>query len=80
MKKLPPQAMHIVMPFLLSVLMSGIISFVSTAKALGLSPDLVQSWLKAWGLSWLVAFPAVVVVLPVVRRLAGMLVQSPGPR
>jgi hypothetical protein len=72
--------MHVVMPFFLSVLMSCVISFVSTAKAIGFTPDLVQSWLKAWGVSWLVAFPTVLVVLPVVRRLAGMVVEAPGQR
>lgn len=80
MKKLPPKAMHIVMPFLLSVLMSCIISFVSTAKAIGFSPELLTAWLKAWGISWLVAFPTVMVVLPLVRKIAGVLVETPGQR
>ena len=78
MKKLPPAAMHIVMPFFLSLLMSCIVSFVATAKALGLAPDLVTSWLKALGISWVVAFPTVLVVLPIVRRLASLVVETPG--
>ncbi len=80
MKKLPPAAMHVVMPFLLSVLMSAIVSFVATLKAIGITPDLMLSWLKAWGVSWVVAFPTVLVVLPLVRRLAGLIVESPGGR
>lgn len=80
MKKLPPKAMHIVMPFILSIFMSAIISFVSTVKAIGLAPDILLSWLKAWGLSWVVAFPVLLVVLPVVRRLASLVVASPERR
>lgn len=78
MKKLPPKAMHFVMPLLLSLFMSSIISFVATLKAMGLAPDLFTSWLKAWGISWLIAFPAVLIVLPIVRRIAGLIVESPG--
>ena len=70
--------MHVVMPLFLSILMSCIISFVSTLKAMGFTPDLLVSWLKAWGISWLVAFPTVMIVLPVVRRLAGLVVETPG--
>lgn len=67
-----------VMPLFLSILMSAIISFVATLKAIGFVPDLFTSWLKAWGISWLVAFPTVLFVLPVVRRLAAVFVEAPG--
>lgn len=80
MKKLPPRAMNVVMPFILSIFMSAIISFVSTVKAIGLAPDLLFSWLKAWGLSWVVAFPVLLVVLPIVRRIASLVVAAPDKR
>ncbi|WP_419570471.1 DUF2798 domain-containing protein [Rheinheimera sp.] len=65
------------MPFLLSPLMSCIVSLVATIKSIGLSPELLYTWLGAWGISWMVAFPVVLVVLPVVRRLALLLVEGP---
>jgi hypothetical protein len=34
----------------------------------------------AWFLSWLVAFPTLLLVLPVVRRIVGLVVQQPAPR
>jgi hypothetical protein len=77
MKKLPPRTMAIVIPLILSIFMSAIVSFIATLKAIGFVPDLLMSWLKAWGLSWVVAFPTLLVVLPVVRWLAGLLVETP---
>jgi hypothetical protein len=35
----------------------------------------LPGWLGAWGLSWVVAFPTVLLLLPVVRRLTAMVVQ-----
>jgi len=63
------------MPLLLSIMMTSIVSFISTAYAIGLSPDLLHAWLTAWMLSWLVAFPVLLIVLPVVRRLTSLLVR-----
>ncbi|WP_019995062.1 DUF2798 domain-containing protein [Aureimonas ureilytica] len=79
-RKLPPRHASIVVPFLLSLMMCGVVSAISTARALGLSADLPTQWLKGWGLSWLVAFPTLLVVMPLVRRLAGLLVESPASR
>ncbi|TWH16056.1 DUF2798 domain-containing protein [Pseudoxanthomonas sp. SGNA-20] len=43
--KLPARCAAIVMPLLLSVLMSAIVSLVSTLKAAGLAPDLLPRWI-----------------------------------
>lgn len=72
--KLPARSAAIVIPFLLSLLMSGVVSAISTARGAGWGPDFVALWLGAWMLSWAVAFPLVVVLLPTVRRLAGLVV------
>jgi len=79
-RKLPSRYASIVIPFLLSLMMCGVVSAISTARALGLSADLPAQWAKGWGLSWLVAFPTLLVVMPLVRRLAGRLVESPAIR
>lgn len=76
-KKLPHRYQAIVMPLVLSVLMSAIVSFVSTASGSGLQPDLFTLWLKAWAFSWLVAFPSLLVDLPVVRRIVAATVEQP---
>ena len=77
LRKLPARYAGIVMPFLLSTLMSGVVSFVSTLHGLGMHPGLLHTWLGAWGWSWMIAFPTVLVVLPVVRSLTRLLVEAP---
>lgn len=75
-RKLPAKYHTIVMPFILSLIMTCIVSFISTVKSIGLDPDLLQIWLGAWGLSWLVAFPVLLMVLPFVRKIVNALVES----
>jgi len=65
------------MPFLLSLLMTSLVSFISTARSVGIAPELLRLWPGNWALSWLVAFPVTLVVLPVVRKLTAALVEAP---
>jgi hypothetical protein len=74
--KLPPRYASVVMPLLLSVLMTFIVSGISAFKSIGFTPQFVQVWMGAWGMSWLVAFPTTLVVLPLVRRITMMVVRS----
>ncbi len=77
LRKLPARYGGLVMPLLLSVLMTSVVSFVSVVRSVGLAPSLVQVWLGAWGWSWLVAFPTLLAVLPVVRRATDAFVERP---
>jgi hypothetical protein len=72
-RKLPARYAAIVSPLVLSLLMTLFVSFISTLKSLGPQPNLPAIWLAAWGMSWLVAFPTLLLVLPVVRRIVGWL-------
>ena len=76
-RKLPPRAAISVTPMILSLLMSGIVATIATLRAVGLSPDLPQHILQAWMLSYPVAFPSAIVVMPVVRRIVGLVVETP---
>ena len=71
--RLPARYAAIVSPLVLSLLMTFIVSFISTLKSLGFHPSLPSIWMSAWGLSWLVAFPTLIMVLPAVRRIVGWL-------
>lgn len=71
-RKLPAHYAAIISPLVLSLLMTFIVSLISTLKSLGLHPSMPSIWMVAWGLSWLVAFPTLLVVLPIVRRVVGM--------
>lgn len=78
MRKLPARFAGLVMPFLLSILMTFIVSLISTLRSVGMVDHFTSVWMGSWALSWLVAFPTLLVVLPLVRRLTGMLVEPPG--
>lgn len=65
------------MPLLLSVFMTFIVSLISTLRAAGLSVDVFRLWMSSWALSWLVAFPTLLLVLPLVRRATAAIVQPP---
>ena len=74
-KKFPPRHNGIVTPLLLSMLMCCIVSGISTLKGVGPAPGAFRIWIGAWALSWLVAFPTLLFVLPLVRRIVGSLVE-----
>lgn len=63
----------IVMALLLSIAMTLVVSAVSTLRGVGLGSEFLPVWLSSWGLSWIVAFPTVLVILPLVRRVTGWL-------
>jgi hypothetical protein len=65
---------HVVFSLLLSGMMSLIVSGISTVLAKGFTSGLIQQWLMAWLPSWAIAFPAILVVAPLVRRLVHKLV------
>lgn len=63
-KRLEPVAFG----FLLSGMMSFLVSGLSLLLALGF-PGMLSKWLPAWLSAWALAFPAVLVVAPFVRRI-----------
>lgn len=76
-QKLPARYNGIAFPFMLSLLMTCIVSGISTVNGIGLVDGLFGKWMQAWGLSWIVAFPTMLFVFPVVRRLVGLVVEPP---
>jgi hypothetical protein len=75
--KLPARYAAILLPFFLSLLMTFVISGVSTLMSLGPTRAFVSTWPAAWAFSWVVAFPTLVAVLPLVRRIVALVVESP---
>lgn len=65
--------------FVLSALMSFVVSGIATFRNAGLIDGFFGLWINAWLLSWLIAFPIVLVVAPIARRFVGMLVKAPAP-
>jgi hypothetical protein len=78
-RRLPARYATLLMPFILSILMSGIVSFIATVKHIGLADGLMRLWLDAWQISWVIAFPALLIVLPIVRWIVSILVEPAPP-
>lgn len=76
---MPARYAPIVFGFILSALMSFLVSGIATFRNAGLADSFINVWISAWLPSWLIAFPVVLVVAPIARRLVGMLVRAPAP-
>jgi len=77
MAKLAPGYNRIALPLVLSMLMTFVVSAISTVNAIGLVAGWPLLWLKGWVLSWAVAFPVMVMVLPIARRMVSRFVEPP---
>ena len=76
-KKLPVRLFQplfgLFMAFFMSFLMSGAI----TELNIGFPPDFLARWMHSWGMAFVLAYPAILIVAPVVRRLALRFAESP---
>jgi len=75
--RIPARHAPLLSGFLLSGLMTLIVSGVATYRNVGLPPDFPVRWLTAYLNGWVVAFPTLLVVAPVVRRLVARLTAGP---
>jgi len=71
---IPARFAPILFGFILSGLMSLMVSGLSTFRALGLVDGFAGIWLGNWAVSWGIAFPVVLVVAPITRRIVAKLV------
>ena len=74
--KLPAHWGRFVMPFFLSVVMTCVISGVSSVRAVGFSAACLPLWLGSWSLSWVFAYPTLLLVLPLARRATAAFVRG----
>ena len=77
LRRLPGRYAGILLPFFLVTIMTVFVSGIATLRGVGLGPDFLGVWMQAWGLSWAAAFPIVVFVLPLVRKIVARLVEPP---
>lgn len=59
-------------PFLLSLLMSGLVAFVAIVRVSG-APPAFGVWIGSWISAWTVAFPALLLAQPIVNRVVTVL-------
>ena len=76
-----PRLPHGLSPYLFGLILTGLMTFlvagVATLRTVGLTPDFGALWLGAWLPSWAAAFPVVLVVAPLTRRLVAALCAPP---
>ncbi|MCW0233508.1 MAG: DUF2798 domain-containing protein [Ferrovibrio sp.] len=71
-----PRFAPVVFGFVLSALMSFIVSGIATVRTAGPVDGFLTLWIGAWLPSWLVAFPVVLVVAPVARKIVQGMVRA----
>lgn len=67
--RIPQRYATMLFAFLMSISLSALMSFVITAINTGFDAEFLRRWLHAYALAWSIAFPAVTLVAPRVRRL-----------
>lgn len=72
---IPARFSPILFGFILSGLMSFMVSGIATLRAIGVIEGFFGLWIAGWLPSWAIAFPAVLVVAPITRRLVARLVR-----
>ena len=64
---------NLLFAFFMSVLMALLMSGVLTAIHLGFTPDFVAQWLHSFVLAWPIAFPSILAIAPLVRKIVAKL-------
>ena len=71
--KFPSRFIPVLFSLIVSLTMSCIVAGLSTFNALSFSGVFLTSWMIAWGKSWPVAFPILLTVVPMARKLVSVL-------
>ncbi len=61
--------------FIMSGMMSCIVTGIATLKAIGFGPSTLGDWMASWAFCWPIAFTVILIASPVVRRLVARLVR-----
>ncbi|MFU8818281.1 MAG: DUF2798 domain-containing protein [Desulfurivibrio sp.] len=77
MVKLTPRHAPVLLAFFTSLLMSLLMSAVITLINLGPVEDFFRRWMTAWITAFVIAFPSILLVLPVARRIVARLTGAP---
>jgi hypothetical protein len=65
----PQKKFHLVF----SMVMGAIMTFVITLVNVGLGEHFVQTWMKAFGIAYVVGLPVIFFLAPAARKLTGKL-------
>ena len=66
----------VVFSFFMALLMSGIMSFVISVFNVGMVTNIITIWLQAWSFAFIIAFPTIIIVSPVVHKLVSLVLHE----
>lgn len=66
----------IVFAFFMALLMSCIMSFAVSIFNVGFVSNIISVWLRAWAFAFVVAFPTITVVAPMVHMLVSLVLKN----
>ena len=70
---IPAEYGQITFIFFVSICMSRVLSGVSVLNTAGFVDTFFGLWMSAWLKSWVIAFPSLLVIAPIVRRFVDKL-------
>ena len=67
--KIPQKHANLLFAFIMSVLMATLMTCIVTLKLTGLNAGFFIRWLHAFLTAWPIAFPAILLLAPITRKL-----------
>ncbi|MDD2808791.1 DUF2798 domain-containing protein [Rhodoferax sp.] len=67
----PQKKFHLVFSFVMGAMMIFLMTLVITLVNVGLSPDFLARWMKAFGVAYVVGVPVIYFIAPIARKLTG---------
>ncbi len=74
--KFPARSAHILLPLVISIFMSCVVSGVATVRSLGFTDGVFSIWMSGWAVSWIIAFPTLLLVLPLARKIVAAITKA----
>ncbi len=69
----PQKKFHLVFSLVMGAMMIFIMTFVITLVNVGFGAHFIQTWMKAFGIAYVVGVPVIFFLAPVARKLTGKL-------
>ncbi len=77
MNKLPKQRFHLVFSLIMGAMMVFLMTFVITLVNVGMPPDFLLRWAKAFVVAYVVAVPVIYFIAPKARQITARFVELP---
>jgi len=58
---------------IMAIFTTGIVTFAAISVNIGFTQNFKKIWLKSWGISYIVAIPAILIIAPKVQSLVDFL-------